>query len=714
MKIDNFCSLGASLQTQTSENKEQPKIFYYRSSEDTIVEMLDDGYFDGLYRRVNVGDIILLYSTKGVSEYVFSKVTQNLNGIVKVEILGTSAESIVVDPEWSHLLPSPIEATNLKDYLGAIEDSLNTKQHQLTAGRSIVLTEDDEESTIAVDVDDELDDESQNPVSNEVITNKFSDVEDEIREVATKTFSFFGYIGITDPSTTSLTLRQGEMWINSATMPTTFPVASTDIKIWDGTAWENATEGYTANNFDTFRNVDDNEGYYWFGGQWTIISTDMSLDYFALNTTTGKWEIKDNVSLTGLRLTASPAPDATGHIVPDIQWLLDNYKTASLPVFASMRFPFKVDDTSWVNSEDYSWLYASTYVGAYEKLITQYQPEGKFEAGDTYYTITFSDGESKTTNVLVEGGTVSDLQAWATGEGYQTMGSTIEDMIVSKTLTPETETIGLTTITFYRTYDKKKIILPAEATNCDTIYSDTGIAEYFILDTTNSRFKLPRNKWGYYGTGSGELGDYIAESLPNITGTISSIRTTAMSVSTSGMFTQSSNPSGGYTWGINSSSEAPVKITASASNSSPTYQNDAPVQPRGSKGDLYFYVGAAGADVVAEIAGIKAETINNKADIDLANVSATGRARAIGWGMPDRSAAEQITLPFTPTKDGYILRNVINAGYIHITISGLMSYGGAGQQNNASFLDPISAGEPVVRDSSSGTWTIYFIPCKGE
>ena len=288
-------------------------------------------------------------------------------------------------------------------------------------------------------------------------------------------------------------------------------------------------------------------------------------------------------------------------------------------MFYSHRFSWKPQDVSWVNSENYSWLYKTPYVGAYDHLVKRYQPTGKFREGNTYYVIIFSDGDIQTTNVTVASGTVSNLQTWATEKGYTTTGSSIEDLIVSKTLTAETETIAGITITFYRCYDKKKIVLPTEVTNVNAIYAATGIAEYFILDIENLRFKLPRNKWGYYGTGSGDLGDYISESLPNIKGDVANNGWERFD-RINGAFYKGNT--GNNRWAHNANATSVNTLFFDASRSSSTYQDDAPVQPRGAKGDLYFYLGSADLD---EIVSISFDVLNSKANVELNNLDVKGK-----------------------------------------------------------------------------------------
>ena len=125
-------------------------------------------------------------------------------------------------------------------------------------------------------------------------------------EIETTSLTFKGYVATSAPSSSTYALVTGNIWINAATMPTSFPVAASSIKQWDGSAWVNYGSTYTPADFDFFRNINDNEGYYWFGGLWTVMSTDMSTTYFTLNQSTGKWEIKSSVNLPGSPTTTTP------------------------------------------------------------------------------------------------------------------------------------------------------------------------------------------------------------------------------------------------------------------------------------------------------------------------------------------------------------------------------------------------------------------------
>lgn len=126
----------------------------------------------------------------------------------------------------------------------------------------------------------------------------------DLDEIIQTSLTFIGYVSNAQPSSSDFTFKVGNLWINSDTMPTTFPVPASSIRVWNGTSWETTTKTYTASDFDFVRNINDNEGYYWFGGVWKVMSTDMDTDYFELGSD-GKWKIKTNVNLPGSPTTTT-------------------------------------------------------------------------------------------------------------------------------------------------------------------------------------------------------------------------------------------------------------------------------------------------------------------------------------------------------------------------------------------------------------------------
>lgn len=152
-------------------------------------------------------------------------------------------------------------------------------------------------------------------------------------------------------------------------------------------------------------------------------------------------------------------------------------------------------------------------------------------------------------------------------------------------ITATTETIAGTTITYYRATDGHKVVMADQETNVDAIYASTGIAWYYILDTENHRFKLPRTKFAFAGN-RGNPGDYIAPTLPNVKATFGmngSWTTSSGAVTRSGQGNEPHGWDGKYT--------TRVLFDFDASRSSEIYQNNATVQQAATDMYLYMYIG---------------------------------------------------------------------------------------------------------------------------
>ena len=158
---------------------------------------------------------------------------------------------------------------------------------------------------------------------------------------------------------------------------------------------------------------------------------------------------------------------------------------------------------------------------------------------------------------------------------------------------PQTETINEITITYYLTNDGHKIVLSDQLTNVDTIYADTGVAWYYVLDTENERFKLPRTKFAFTGIRTA-VGNYVEAGLPNITGSIERVLGDRGGVSFSGAFADSTNDGGNgnnRSWNDGGIYLQRTTVKIDASDSSSIYGNSDTVQPSATEMYLYFYAG---------------------------------------------------------------------------------------------------------------------------
>lgn len=267
----------------------------------------------------------------------------------------------------------------------------------------------------------------------------------------------------------------------------------------------------------------------------------------------------------------------------------------------------------------------------------------------------------------------ADTYSWQSGSVYQAAYNHLVDDIDGKTA--QTETVEGVTITFYLADDGHKIVDVADISAVESLYSATGVAWYYILDTANQQFKLPRTKWGAVGI-RGNAGDYVAESLPNIEGEFDADEITHGSTSTvSGAFyaTSSTYPNSGT-----GTSGSALGIGFDASRSSSAYQNDAPVQQRATEMYLYFYVGNFTQTALENTAGITASDLNAKADVDLANINPTATAKSgiVSWGTPDYTAGATRTAntTYSESTNGTVYirvhRNGTGNATLTITIDG--------------------------------------------
>jgi hypothetical protein len=152
----------------------------------------------------------------------------------------------------------------------------------------------------------------------------------------------------------------------------------------------------------------------------------------------------------------------------------------------------------------------------------------------------------------------------------------------------QTETIAGITISFYQADDGHKICPDDQETNATAIFAATGVAWYYIIDTVNQRFQLPRTTHGFVGIRTNP-GEYVAPELPNIKGSITKITSKGQPASSGALY------SSGFTYnnldntGGNDDGNSTINIDASLYDS--TYKDNGKVQTPATQAYLYFYVG---------------------------------------------------------------------------------------------------------------------------
>lgn len=208
----------------------------------------------------------------------------------------------------------------------------------------------------------------------------------------------------------------------------------------------------------------------------------------------------------------------------------------------------------------------------------------------------------------------ADTFSWQAGSVYQAAYTHLADDITGKTL--QSETISGTTIQFYLADDGHKICPATEESNVVAIYTATGVAWYYILDTVNQRFKLPRTQFGVTGLRD-TVGKYVEAGLPNITGNTHWIGAVFNNNNTSyanGVFSAFDSNNGAYAGG-GGYSNAAGRLSFDASRSSSVYGNSTTVQPQATQMYLYFYVGNFTQTALENTAGLNASLFNNKVDV---------------------------------------------------------------------------------------------------
>ena len=323
MKIPYFCCIGAELKRYERDFDFMNQVYLYKvPTDDSIDEVLAQDYFKAISDSVLQDDIVYIYeaSAEILHECRFDKQNGHITAVplASDETLTGAVTSIIHD----NLTPNKVLISdgNGKVAVSDLSESdlvTETRLQSEITRRAVI-----KDSNVVQEMQSGLKAPSAEfdnaPTTNDTTTyqNATTDslvrkeqVDEVIQDIKTSSLTFIGYVSATEPSSATYAFNTGDLWLNNATMPTVFPFPQANIKEWNGSAWVAHSQDYTPANFDFFRNVNNNEGYYWFGGEWVVMSTDMSTTYFQLNAVSGKWEIKSNVNLPGAPTTTTPSTD---------------------------------------------------------------------------------------------------------------------------------------------------------------------------------------------------------------------------------------------------------------------------------------------------------------------------------------------------------------------------------------------------------------------
>lgn len=201
----------------------------------------------------------------------------------------------------------------------------------------------------------------------------------------------------------------------------------------------------------------------------------------------------------------------------------------------------------------------------------------------------------------------ADTFSWQSGAVYQAAYQHLANDIDGKLL--QSETVGGTTIQFYLADDGHKICPESEMNNVIAIYNAVGVAWYYIIDTVNKQFKLPRidpvlEELVYQISAFGD-GDYLRFMSSDGSNKGSYINSRTESLGSQTGWLRTYNSGGGL---VNLGN---MKLSDVKGQSGIKVEKDTIFS---GKKYLYFYVGNFTQTALENTAGITAETLNDKVD----------------------------------------------------------------------------------------------------
>ena len=238
----------------------------------------------------------------------------------------------------------------------------------------------------------------------------------------------------------------------------------------------------------------------------------------------------------------------------------------------------------------------------------------------------------------------SDTFSWQSGDMYVSAYNHLTEEFEG--LTAETETVGSTEITFYRAEDGHKIVLADQESNVAAIYAETGIAWYYILDTENKRFKLPR-ELSFVEIKESELLDWEhKETLINgyiapengyiLAGQSQNDVNYELYITPKGgtefRVYGGYNNDAGSQWCVILNKGDKVRFNTFNNGVFVPFKKSFSYKPDERRKYLYFFVGNTVRNQTEINVGTISESLNNKADFDFGNVSEAGKETAISWG----------------------------------------------------------------------------------
>lgn len=305
-----------------------------------------------------------------------------------------------------------------------------------------------------------------------------------------------------------------------------------------------------------------------------------------------------------------------------------------MPLLSFIWADHQLNDTSWLRADTFSWQSGAVYQAAYQHLTDDYSDapyltlKTRYDhGGQSDYIMYYRDPSNDTTSPGGALPALTPIYAWTTDNAsaeYATLYSDRLDSFPALLYYISGSTLGSTanttplewykyrpeivagiSINCCQTADGHKIVLADQESAVSAIYVATGVAWYYVLDTVNQRFKLPRTKFGFTGLRD-TVGGYIEPELPNVVGEWNAVQTTNNTASGAFYYKGSA---GGNTGTTHSGGDRAI-VGFDASRSSSIYKGGATVQPSATQMYLYFYVGQFTQTALENTAGVVTEDFN--------------------------------------------------------------------------------------------------------
>ena len=336
------------------------------------------------------------------------------------------------------------------------------------------------------------------------------------------------------------------------------------------------------------------------------------------------------------------------------------------PLLSSIWADHILNDIQWLRGDTFSWQSGKVYTGAYNKLLDEYNAlkTNLYAWQDTDGNLIYTKINTPVVGTEVYGSATLHLLGTTTAVASDTTTITYGDIVYTRTAVSDKSDVIFTTddrgVYCVRTASDFKIAPSTQEDTILSLYNSTGVAWYYILDTTNTQFKLPRvsgsvefDKHGRLidsyvsGTGGyriwndGYCEQWGRVSVPTDSETTVTLPKTYTNTSFNCQATFitivqgtdngiSCNPTSVNTIKIQNSNSATETVQWQTkgylASGQYTSINGAIDNYEDYHKYLYFYVGDYTQEAIEQTAGVTTETLNAKADTDLGNLSTAGQA----------------------------------------------------------------------------------------